>query len=77
METVLVTGGAGFIGSHTCKALTAAGFLPVAFDNLSKGHADLAPPRSPISVHSRGVSPVNARHSSRMSGASPLCATCR
>jgi UDP-arabinose 4-epimerase len=40
METVLVTGGAGFIGSHTCKALTAAGFLPVAFDNLSKGHAD-------------------------------------
>ena len=40
METVLVTGGAGFIGSHTCKALTAAGFLPVAFDNLSKGHAE-------------------------------------
>jgi UDP-arabinose 4-epimerase len=40
METVLVTGGAGFIGSHTCKALAAHGFLPVAFDDLSRGHAD-------------------------------------
>jgi UDP-arabinose 4-epimerase len=38
--TVLVTGGAGFIGSHTCKALAACGFLPVAFDDLSKGHAE-------------------------------------
>lgn len=37
---VLVTGGAGFIGSHTCKALAQAGFLPVAFDNLSTGHRD-------------------------------------
>ena len=40
MKTVLVTGGAGFIGTHTCKALAAAGFLPVAFDHLSKGHAE-------------------------------------
>jgi UDP-arabinose 4-epimerase len=40
METVLVTGGAGFIGSHTCKALAAHGFLPVAFDDLSRGYAD-------------------------------------
>ena len=37
---VLVTGGAGFIGSHTCKALQAAGYLPVVFDNLSTGHVD-------------------------------------
>lgn len=37
---VLVTGGAGFIGSHTCKALRQAGFTPVTFDNLSTGHAD-------------------------------------
>lgn len=37
---ILVTGGAGFIGSHTCKALARAGFLPVAFDNLSTGHRD-------------------------------------
>ncbi|MBT8413290.1 MAG: UDP-glucose 4-epimerase GalE [Boseongicola sp.] len=34
---VLVTGGAGFIGSHACKALAEAGFVPVAYDNLSKG----------------------------------------
>ncbi len=37
---VLVTGGAGFIGSHACKALQASGFLPVVLDNLSTGHAD-------------------------------------
>ncbi len=40
MGTVLVTGGAGFIGSHTCKALAESGFVPVAFDNLSQGHAE-------------------------------------
>ena len=40
MTTVLVTGGAGFIGSHVCKALHAAGITPVSFDNLSRGHAD-------------------------------------
>lgn len=37
---ILVTGGAGFIGSHACKALAEAGALPVAYDNLSTGHAD-------------------------------------
>jgi UDP-arabinose 4-epimerase len=37
-QSVLVTGGAGYIGSHTCKALARAGFTPVAFDNLSLGH---------------------------------------
>ena len=35
---VLVTGGAGYIGSHTCKALAAAGFSPITFDNLVSGH---------------------------------------
>jgi UDP-glucose-4-epimerase GalE len=35
---VLVTGGAGYIGSHTAKALALAGDSPVTFDNLSKGH---------------------------------------
>jgi UDP-glucuronate decarboxylase len=35
---VLVTGGAGYIGSHTCKALARAGYLPVTFDNLVHGH---------------------------------------
>ena len=36
--TVLVTGGAGYIGSHVCKALARAGAVPVVYDNLSKGH---------------------------------------
>jgi UDP-glucose-4-epimerase GalE len=36
--TILVTGGAGYIGSHTCKALAAEGLFPVTFDNLSTGH---------------------------------------
>ncbi len=35
---VLVTGGAGYIGSHVCKALKQAGFFPITIDNLSKGH---------------------------------------
>lgn len=35
---VLVTGGAGYIGSHTCKALARAGYLPVSYDNLVYGH---------------------------------------
>lgn len=39
-ETVLVTGGAGYIGSHTCKALSRAGYAPVVYDNLSRGHRD-------------------------------------
>ena len=39
-RTVLVTGGAGYIGSHACKALAKAGFIPVAFDNLSTGWRD-------------------------------------
>lgn len=38
-KTVLVTGGAGYIGSHTCKALAKAGYLPVTYDNLSTGNA--------------------------------------
>lgn len=37
---ILVTGGAGFIGSHACKALAAAGHMPVTLDNFSTGHAD-------------------------------------
>ena len=38
METVLVAGGAGYIGSHTCKALALAGYTPVTIDNLSTGY---------------------------------------
>ncbi|WP_299922990.1 UDP-glucose 4-epimerase GalE [uncultured Pelagimonas sp.] len=40
MAHVLVTGGAGYIGSHACKALKAAGYTPVTFDNLSTGWQD-------------------------------------
>ncbi len=40
MKHVLVTGGAGYIGSHTCKALSAAGYVPIAYDNLVYGHRD-------------------------------------
>ncbi|RYG61974.1 MAG: UDP-glucose 4-epimerase GalE [Alphaproteobacteria bacterium] len=39
-RNVLVTGGAGYIGSHACQALAAAGYTPVVYDNLSHGHAD-------------------------------------
>jgi UDP-arabinose 4-epimerase len=39
-NSVLVTGGAGYIGSHTCKALARAGYLPVTLDNLVCGHRD-------------------------------------
>lgn len=38
--SILVTGGAGYIGSHACKALAAEGFTPVALDSLVIGHAD-------------------------------------
>jgi len=37
-ETILISGGAGYIGSHTCKALTRLGYLPVSLDNLTYGH---------------------------------------
>ena len=35
---VLVTGGAGYVGSHAAKALASAGYLPVTVDNLVHGH---------------------------------------
>ncbi len=35
---VLVTGGAGYVGSHACKALAKQGYEPVVYDNLSRGH---------------------------------------
>ena len=37
-QTILVTGGAGYIGSHVCKALAVAGHQPVCLDTLEKGH---------------------------------------
>lgn len=37
-QCVLVTGGAGYIGSHAAKALAASGFVPVSYDKLIHGH---------------------------------------
>jgi UDP-glucose 4-epimerase len=37
-KTILVAGGAGYVGAHTCMALAEAGFTPVVVDNLSNGH---------------------------------------
>lgn len=37
-DSILITGGAGYIGSHCAKAVAEAGFLPVVYDNLSTGH---------------------------------------
>lgn len=42
MATILVTGGAGYVGSHCCLALTRAGHKVVVYDNLSNGHAKFA-----------------------------------
>jgi UDP-arabinose 4-epimerase len=39
-QAILVTGGAGYVGSHACKALAAAGFIPVTYDNLSRSHRE-------------------------------------
>jgi UDP-arabinose 4-epimerase len=39
-ETILVTGGAGYVGSHACKALARAGYRPVAYDSLIHGHRE-------------------------------------
>ncbi|RZJ92260.1 MAG: UDP-glucose 4-epimerase GalE [Brevundimonas sp.] len=40
LKTVLVTGGAGYIGSHTSKALAQAGVHPIVYDDFSNGHRD-------------------------------------
>src|SRR5436305_2040289 len=39
-QSILVTGGAGYVGSHACKALAHAGYVPVVYDNLSRGHRE-------------------------------------
>jgi UDP-glucose-4-epimerase GalE len=39
--SIIVTGGAGYVGSHVCKALAANGYSPVAYDDLSTGSRDL------------------------------------
>jgi UDP-arabinose 4-epimerase len=38
MDNILVTGGAGYVGSHACKALARAGYRPIVYDNFVTGH---------------------------------------
>ena len=40
-KNILVTGGAGYIGSHLCKQLAEQGYQPITYDNLSSGRASL------------------------------------
>ena len=40
VNNIVVTGGAGYIGSHTCKLLAKKGFNPIVFDDLSSGHRE-------------------------------------
>ncbi len=63
--TILVTGGAGYIGSHACKALARAGYLPVSYDDLSTGWKGAVKwgPLEEGSLHDRGrLDTVMARH---------------
>ena len=64
-RAVLVTGGAGYVGSHACKALAAAGWVPVTYDDLSTGWRDAVRygPFEPGSVLDRAtLDAVLARH---------------
>jgi UDP-arabinose 4-epimerase len=57
MCRILLTGGAGFIGSHTAKCLARAGFEPVTLDNLSTGHSWAVKwgPLAPADIADRGL----------------------
>ncbi|MGO4437298.1 UDP-glucose 4-epimerase GalE [Rhizobium sp. RAF56] len=64
-ETVLVVGGAGYIGSHTCLELASRGFKPVVFDNFSNGHREFVKwgPAEEGDIRDRGrVDEVLAKH---------------
>jgi UDP-arabinose 4-epimerase len=64
-SNILVVGGAGYIGSHTCKRLKAEGYIPVTLDNLSEGH-DWAVKYGPLEIGEAGdvdfVSSVIAKY---------------
>ncbi len=64
-ETVLVVGGAGYIGSHTCLELASRGFKPVVFDNFSNGHREFVKwgPAEEGDIRDRGrLDEVLAKH---------------
>ena len=67
---MLVTGGAGYIGSHAAKALRRAGYHVVIYDNLSAGHRDAALGSPLIEGDVRDVDAV--RGALRDSGASAV-----
>lgn len=52
-QSILVTGGAGYVGSHVCKKLAQNGYRPIALDNLSRGYAR-AVKWGPLEVHAIG-----------------------
>ena len=56
MARVLVTGGAGYIGSHAVRALADAGHAVVVLDNLSAGHRQAVPPGVPLNPAKVSVS---------------------
>lgn len=58
---VLVTGGAGYIGSHTVRELRQAGYKVVVYDNLSKGHRETVPSGVPLVVGDVGDGETLAR----------------
>jgi UDP-glucose-4-epimerase GalE len=66
MARVLVTGGAGYIGSHAVRALRADGHTVVVLDDLSAGHAEAVPPDVPLvqrPIHDRaGVTAAMREH---------------
>jgi nucleoside-diphosphate-sugar epimerase len=68
--TILVTGGAGYIGSHAAKALRRAGHRVVIYDNLSAGHREAALGAPLIEGDTRDVEAV--RHALRESGATAV-----
>lgn len=57
---MLVVGGAGYIGSHACKAIAARGLLPVCYDNLTAGHPELVR-WGPLVIGDMGDRPALAR----------------
>ena len=48
MQQILVTGGAGYIGSHMVRVLSQNGYSPIVFDNLSTGHREFVPATVPF-----------------------------